>query len=217
MNQQHLLALGRYHPVVIEGMGGFDSRDPRPVAASIAQRLRRHWQNKPTDKPKLIVIQGDPLEERGISAITPLVAAELSASRGLVCLDEAIADYHAPNADRNNVILEVRYSQLAEILNHHQPDTLQRLEARVDRAISEKNHQRRALGKAPLKSYFRDFALLQEVTKAACQQLCGGITVAHTAREIHPFSVTSFYTIGLELGLLKADDLVSYSGAEPSP
>lgn len=211
MTQEHLLALGRYHPVVIEGMGGFDSRDPKPVAANITQQLRSHWQQRPTDKPKLIVIQGDPLEARGISAITPLVAEELCSPRGLVCLDENIADYHAPNADRNNVILEVRYSQLAAILNHNQSGILQRLEAQVDRYIGEKNHQRRAMGKPALKDYFRDFALLQEVTKAACHQLSGGITVAHTSSDIHPFSVTSFYTIGIELGLMNADDLVSYT------
>ncbi|MGS2742489.1 hypothetical protein ACU6TU_02680 [Halomonas sp. LS-001] len=210
MQHDHLLSLSHHHPVVIEGMGGFDTRDPAPVASRIVQRLNAHWEQKPITQPPLIVIQGDPLEARGISAITPLVAAELGASRGLVCLDESIADYHAPNADRNNVIVEVRYSQLAAILNHNRSGTLQRLEAQVDRYIGEKNLQRRAKGKPPLKDYFRDFALLQEVTKAACHQLSGGITVAHTSSEIHPFSVTSFYTVGIELGLMGTDDIVTY-------
>ena len=40
--------------------------------------------------------------------------------------------------------------------------------------------------------------------------ICGDITVAHTAREISEFSVTSFYEVGLELGLIEKHDIVSY-------
>ena len=42
------------------------------------------------------------------------------------------------------------------------------------------------------------------------RQICGDITVAHTAREISEFSVTSFYEVGLELGLIEKHDIVSY-------
>jgi len=211
LRHDSLLSLSQYHPVVIEGMGSHDRRDPAEVAATVARRLRSHWAKRRLDKPALIVTQGDPLEARGISAITPRVASEFKLARGLVCLDEAIADYHAPNADRDNVILELRYSQLARLLNARQPDATARLETTVERDIERKNQRRHGLGKGPLKDYFRDFALLQEVTKAGCRQLCGGITVAHTAGEIHEFSVTSFYTVGLSLGWVEPDDIVAYA------
>ena len=67
-------------------------------------------------------------------------------------------------------------------------------------------------GKSALQSYYRDFALLQEVTKAACHMICGDLTVAHTSAEISPFSVTSFYQVGLELGLVGTDQIVAYEG-----
>ena len=34
--------------------------------------------------------------------------------------------------------------------------------------------------------------------------------MAHTAREISEFSVTSFYEVGLELGFIEKHDIVSY-------
>ena len=34
--------------------------------------------------------------------------------RGLVCLDEHIADYHWPNADRQEIIFEVKYSEFVD-------------------------------------------------------------------------------------------------------
>jgi hypothetical protein len=208
LTQNLLLLLGQYHPVVIEGMGGYDPRDPALVAAEVAERLMSYWGQNQVQKPKLLITQGDPLEERGISAITPLVAARFGLSRGLVCLDEEIAEYHSPNADRDNVILEVKYSQLVAVLNHSRPGIMERLKRAIEDRIDRKNQKRKALGENPLKDYFRDFALLQEVTKAACSHLCRGITVAHTSSEISEFSVTGFYTVGLELGLVDPDDMV---------
>ena len=207
-----LLALSKYHPVVIEGMGYYDPRDPTVVAQHIHSQLQQHWSERPVDKPKLIITQGDPLSERGISAITPKVADLLGVSRGLVCLDPDIADYHAPNADRDNVILEVRYSELTDILEQQsKKGIVKELEAIVDQYIETKNRQRNEVGKPPLKPYFRDFALLQEVTKAACRKVCGDITIAHTARDISDFSVTSFYKAGLELGLVETHSVVPYA------
>jgi hypothetical protein len=202
------LLLGAYHPVVIEGMGSYDPRDPAVVASRVSERLMSFWGQKPVQKPKLIVTQGDPLEARGISAITPRVAAQFGIPRGLVYLDEEIADYHLPNADRDNVILEVKYSQLADVLNDSRPGLMKSLEETIDYYIDTKNKKRKALGKTPLKDYFRDFALLQEVTKAACSHLCSGITVVHTSADINEFSVTSFYTVGLELGLVDRGEMV---------
>ncbi|MEX0386693.1 shikimate kinase [Spiribacter onubensis] len=208
MTPDPLTTLAAYHPVVIEGMGGYDPRDPAVVAGQIAAALQRHWANRPVSKPRLVIIQGDPLEPRGISAITPRVAEHFGLGRALVCLDEAIAPYHARDADRNNVVLELRYSQLAETLRVRDPQAIDRLEAAVAAGIEARNQKREALGKPPLKHWFRDFALLQEVTKAASRAHCGEITVAHTAREISEFSVTGFYTVGLELGLVGEDELV---------
>lgn len=197
-----------WHPVFIEGMGGYDPRDPLRVADIICDRLRAHWAKNPTIQPKLLITQGDPLEPRGISAITRQVAEQLGLQRGLICLDEHIADYHARDADRHGVIMEFRYSQLLDVL----PETETRtpLETAIDKELERKNRKRMTLGKPPLQSYFHDFARLQEISKAACRQLAGSITVAHTSEEIHEFSVTSFYTIGLELGLVRASELVGF-------
>lgn len=189
-------------------MGGYDLRDPVVVAAEVSERLMSYWGQKQIQKPKLLITQGDSLEGWGISAITPLVAARFGLSRGLVCLDEGIAEYHSPNADGDNVILELKYSELVDVLNHSRPGIMERLERAIDDRIDRKNQKRKALGENPLKDYFRDFALLQEVTKAACSHLCNGITVAHTSSGINEFSVTSFYTVGLELGLVDPDDMV---------
>ena len=195
-------------------MGNYDPRDPSKVAKHIHEQLNRHWalhtESYSHQKPKLVVIQGDPLSERGISAITRQVATLLGVSRGLVCLDGEVAEYHSSNADRANVILEHEYSDLANLLEENQPGILKELESTVDRYLKAKNTRRESLGMPPLKEYFRDFALLQEVTKAACCQTCGSITVAHTANSISEFSVTSFYEVGLELGLVDKTDFVSY-------
>mgnify|MGYP003328033917 CR=1 FL=1 len=62
--------LAQYHPLIIEGMGGYDPRDPEPVARQIVSKLRERWQLQPLAKPVILITQGDPLEERGSSAIT---------------------------------------------------------------------------------------------------------------------------------------------------
>ena len=206
--------LPHYHPIIIEGMGGYDPRDPTAVAAQIARNLKDHWLRNPPAKPLLLIIQGDPLEPRGISAITPQIAALFGLGRALVCLDEPMAPYHARDADRDNVILEYRYSQLANTLHTADATIMPRLESAVETAIEEKNQRRRTLGKPPLKDWFCDFALLQEVTKAATRRVCGGITVAHTASDISEFSVTSFYSIGLGLGLVEAKHIVGYDNSK---
>ena len=202
-------ALAQYHPLIIEGMGGYDPRDPEPIALQLASQLRNHWQANPPTKPVILVTQGDPIEERGISAITRIVANELGIPRAMAFLDPAIADYHKPNADHHGVILEIPYSALTSLLEYEQPGCISSLERAVDSALVEKNQQREIEGKGPLQSYYRDFALLQEVTKAACRTLCGEITIAHTGAEISPFSVTSFYEVGLRLGLITSEEIMA--------
>ena len=205
-------SLAQYHPLIIEGMGGYDPRDPEPIARQIVARLRDRWQVQPLAKPVFLVTQGDPLEERGISAITRHVADELDVSRAMVFLDPDIADYHKPNADHYRVMLEIRYSALTRVLEHGRPRAMSALEQAIDSALAEKNQQRERQGKGALQSYYRDFALLQEVTKAACNMICGDLTVAHTSADISPFSVTSFYQVGLSLGLVNADHIEPFTG-----
>jgi hypothetical protein len=205
-------SLTQHHPLIIEGMGGYDPRDPEPIALQMASQLRARWQADPPTKPVILVTQGDPIEERGISAITRGVAAALELPRAMVFLDPAIADYHKPNADHHGVILEIPYSVFTSLLEGEQPGSIVALERAIDAALDAKNEQRKRGGKGPMQSYYRDFALLQEVTKAACNAICGDLTVAHTSAEISPFSVTSFYEVGLELGLIAADQIMALRG-----
>ena len=76
--------LAGYHPLIIEGMGGYDPRDPEPIARQIASQLRERWQAQPPTQPVMLLTQGDPIEERGISAITRHVADELGIPRAMV-------------------------------------------------------------------------------------------------------------------------------------
>ena len=204
--------LAQYHPLIIEGMGGYDPRDPEPIARQITFQLSERWQAQPPTKPVMLLTQGDPIEERGISAITRHLADELGVPRAMVFLDPDIADYHKPNADHQGVILEISYSALVSLLEGEHAGVISTLEQAIDAALAEKDQQRETEGKAPLQSYYRDFAMLQEVTKAACNVICGDLTVAHTSAEISPFSVTSFYELGLALGLIDAAQIVPFEG-----
>ena len=202
-------ALAQYHPLIIEGMGGYDPRDPEPIALQLASQLRNRWHANPPTKPVILVTQGDPIEERGISAITRSVANELGIPRAMAFLDPAIADYHKPNADHHGVILEIPYSMLTSFLDGAQPGCIITLERAIDAALANKNEQRERAGKGPMQSYYRDFARLQEVAKAACKRICGEITVAQTSAEISPYSVTSFYEVGVALGLIDAEQIMA--------
>lgn len=207
-----LKKLSKYHPVVVEGMGWYDPRDPQEVASAIVKGLKQKTalQSK-TSKPLLVISQGDPLAPKGISAITPLVSQAISRSeRGLVCLDESIDASHSQNADRSNVVVEVQYSQLLKVLQNNNEIIVEQLENAIDKHIYNQNLERSKSNKPPIKDYFKTYAMLQEVTKAALKNLCGSITIAHTSSEINPFSVTSFYKVGLELDLYDEMDICSY-------
>jgi hypothetical protein len=205
-------SLAQYHPLIIEGMGGYDPRDPEAIALQLASQLRNRWQANPPTKPVILVTQGDPIEARGISAITRGVAAALELPRAMIFLDPAIADYHKPNADHHGVILEIPFSMFTSLLEGEQPGCIGTLEQAIDAAVDAKNEQREREGKGRMQSYYRDFALLQEVTKAACHMICGDLTVAHTSVEISPYSVTSFYEVGVALGLVDAEQIMPYHG-----
>ena len=202
--------LSLYHPLIIEGMGGYDPRDPSPVAAVIAKQLQARWLIEPAPKPILLITQGDPYEPNGISAITRIVADQLNISRALIFLDPGIADYHAPSADRYKVIFEISYSQMVSALQKQQPCLIKNIETAVDDLLVEKNTRRLNNERPVLPAYYRIFALLQEVTKVSCKQICNGITIAHTSSEISDFSVSSFYRVGLSLGLIDPKEMVRY-------
>ena len=87
-----------------------------------------------------------------------------------------------------------------------------RVERAVDSLLIEKNGRRALLGKPPLAEYYRIFALLQEVSKGAFRTLCGEITLVHTSQEIGEFSVTSFYKVGVDLGLMSPACIAPFLG-----
>ena len=202
----------QYHPLFVEGMGGYDTRDPALVAEGVVASIRAHWEKCPPRKPPLLIIQGDPLEPRGISAITPRVASILDMHRGLIVLDEDIADYHSRNADRDNVTFETRYSEAVAQLERYRSGSVSEIERAVDSLLIEKNERRALLGKPSLAQYYRIFALLQEVSKGAFRALCGEITLVHTSQEIGEFSVTSFHKVGVDLGLMSPACIAPFLG-----
>ncbi len=132
----------QYHPLFVEGMGGYDTRDPVRIANCVVASIRAHWEKCPPRKPPLLIIQGDPLEPRGISAITPHVANILGIGRGLIVLDEDIADYHSLKADRDNVTFETRYSEAVAELERYRPGSVAEVERAVDSLLIEKNGRR---------------------------------------------------------------------------
>ena len=202
--------LRTHHPLVIEGMSGYDPRAPEPVANHIVDRLYAHWHAKPHRKPIALITQGDPIAERGISAITRLVSDALSVPRFMIHLDSDIADYHLNDADQYRVELTLPYSALLDHLATIYPNSEALLTERINKLIDVKNRTRKELGKPSLQSYYRDFALLQEVTKAACRSLCGEITIIHTSAVIPPFSVSSFFEVGLDFGFIHPDDMIAF-------
>lgn len=200
-----------FHPLIIEGAGGYDTRDPKSVSSHILDDLQQYWLKFPPSKSIILVTQGDPYEETGISAITRLVCDGLDIPRALIFLDPDIADYHLPLADRYKLKFEISYSSMSSWMETRTPDVVSKISSQVRATLAEKNAQRLQEIKTNLPKYYFDFAMLQEVTKIACKQICGEVTIAHTSREISPSSITSFYEVGLGLGLICEKDMVPYS------
>ena len=208
-----LEALRGMHPVFIEGAARSDTRDALIVGRNIARRLQLHWEKRPPPPgPKVIVIQGDPHTEHGISAITRVVSQHLGLPRCLITLDTNLDNTHSLNADRLGVTTELLYSSVAASLA---PADLARLSSDIETALDSKRREREAGGRA-MPSYFLKYALLQEASKAALQRACGRITLVHTmpASEIYPFSVTSFHQVGTASGLYDEADVVAYGEDE---
>ena len=45
-------SLTQHHPLIIEGMGGYDPRDPEPIALQMASQLRARWQDGRAERAK---------------------------------------------------------------------------------------------------------------------------------------------------------------------
>ena len=209
-SQEGIQKLSEHHPLVIEGMGGYDTRDPVMIASAIHKQLRKHWEITPPRKPLILVTQGDPLEERGISAITRIMSDRLSVPRILVYLDPSIASYHAPNADRYRVSHEISFSALKDRLHREDQHIVSAITKVVDEYLQTKTAKRLAEGKDKLPDYYRNFALLQEINKVACKKISGELTVAHTSSVLSEYSVSSFYRVGLDLGLIDSSEIVPF-------
>ena len=209
-SQDDLQVLSEHHPLVIEGMGSYDNRDPISVAGTIYNNLQKHWDNNPPQKPLILITQGDPYEERGVAAISRCLSDHLGISRVLVFLDPSIASYHFSNADRYKVIHEIPLSLLVSKLNEKEDSVIPSIRSLVDKLLQNKTDKRQNQGKQPLPEYYRDFAMLQELTKVACKVLCGALTVAHTSININEYSVASFYHVGIELGIIDTSDIVDF-------
>lgn len=216
-------SLKKFHPVLIEGPGNADDRDATPIADSIIKKLQTELQKKKTTKPILLIGQGDPIKtganaNSGIAAISQNVSDGLGVKKGLVCLDEGNGfDWHAKDADRHNVIYEMRYSQMVQVIKEYEDKLAEKIEAEIDKRVVELNRMRKEEGKDDeMKDWFKAFALLQEMTKVAMKLISGDVTVAHTKpkSEINKYSVTAAYEIGLKLGCIVADDMLFYEDKE---
>jgi len=80
----------------------------------------------------------------------------------------------------------------------------------VDEYLQNKTAKRLAEGNDKLPDYYRNFALLQEITKVACKKISGELTVAHTSNVLSEYSVSSFYRVGFDLGLIDSSEMVSF-------
>ena len=190
-------------PVLVEGRAGGDPRCADEVAGALLQALRARRGDLP--RP-VVVTQGDPAAERGVAALSRRVASALGAPRVVVTLDAHLDPEHHPNADREGAAAELWLSELEALL---EPRVVGELEAKVEELLARKDAVREAEGKAPLRSYYRQYALLQEVTKAGVKALCGGLTLCHSCDPGRD-TVTSFYEAGLAVGLYDRGEVCAF-------
>ena len=102
-------------------------------------------------------------------------------------------------------------SLLISKLNEEDDSVISSISSLVDTFLQNKMEKRLGEGKQPLPEYYRDFAMLQEVTKVACKVICGALTVAHTSIDFNEYSVSSFFRVGIELGMIDYSDIMGFS------
>ncbi len=195
-----------YHPILIEGPGLSDKRDAKVVAQIVLYNIKRHFQKKPrsNEKPLLLITQGDPIAQNGISAISRIVANDLKVHRCLIYLDEKIDPDHYKNADKDNVKFDIKFSEIEAMMMEKEES--KRDYDRIRDNVMEK------MSKYESKDWVQKYALLQELTKATLKTICGCVTVVHTVAVPKIYSVTRFFSVGVDLGIIdKETDMVKYS------
>jgi hypothetical protein len=129
------------------------------------------------------------------------VAKGLNIQKCLVCLDEDMDLNHAKYANKEHVQLECRFHVLLDD-NGIKEDSTSQIRAAIEEAFHAKNNARLQHGFSSLHDYTIMYACLQEITKAKIKEITGEITVSHTSNDISESSVTSFYKVGLDLGII---------------
>lgn len=200
-----------YHPLFIEGPSdATDKRCPSEVAATLLSSLSKSLKSRNIQKPLILISQGDPFATTGVSAVMDSVARQLNIQKCLVCLDEDIDPNHAKDANREYVQFECRYKLFWK---DERLESSRQIRAAVERAFHTKNHFRIQNGLGSLHEYSTViYACLQEVTKAKVKEISGEITVCHTSNNISEFSITSFYKVGIDLGIIQESEMVYYNG-----
>ena len=188
-------ALENFDPILIEGPGPSDKgREVSIVASNIIFSLRKRDLKNP-----IVVTQGDPMADRGIAAISRIVSDELNVPRCVFCLDENIDVTHAKEADRYKVIYESKLSNLMKCISGDSTRD------RIQKNVKEKVIQYKS------EDWVEKYALLQEVCKVALKSICGSVTIVHTVSNPTEFSVTRFFQVGIDLGLIDEKyDMVKY-------
>jgi hypothetical protein len=206
-------ALKSYHPLFIEGpTEARDQRCPSEVANILLESLSKHIEDRKIHKPLLLISQGDPIADTGVSAIMDIVAERLNIQKCLVCLDEDMDPNHAKDANRNQVQFECRYKLLLKYGRCYESSSSNRqIQESIEEAYHVKNNIRMQNGLSSLHDYTIMYACLQEMTKAKIKDISGEITVCHTSNDISEFSITSFYKVGLELGIIQESEMVYYN------
>jgi hypothetical protein len=203
--------LKSYHPLFIEGPSDArDKRCPSKVAVDLLPSLSNSLKARNIQKPLILISQGDPKATTGVSAVMDIVARQLKIQKCLVCLDEDIDPNHAKDANREHVQFECR---LKLFWKDERKECSRQIRAAVEKAFHTKNQLRIQNGLGSLDEYHTVlYACLQEVTKAKLKEISGEITVCHTSNNISDFSITSFYKVGIDLGIIQESEMVYYNG-----
>lgn len=173
--------------------------------------LRNHYLLKPGIKRVLITLD-DP--KHIAYADREGVFMELRLSQLMEYLsqeDEKARDQYASESNNEENAHVKTIPSLPETIEESIDHRMETLTMEAHRQSKSSNGQ--STVKAPRLST-KQYAMLQEVTKSVFRKLCGEITVIHTIERerIPPWSVTGFYPVGLNLGLIKEDEYICYDG-----
>ena len=180
--------------IFIEGPGSRDKRDPVAIAESICGELQSLHTDLSTINA-VVFTQGDSEAATGVSPISYNVAKTLQLPRVMFALDSK----HYAMADKRLVADTVMLDTLLALNSDIQPHIDSAIQKRIE-AINATNGQQ-------IPEWIFDFARLQETAKTVMKRSASKMTVFHSTANYGPHSVTSFYQIGLELGLYDIKDM----------